>query len=324
MGNSSYDSSVYSKRIDHHRATGTSAFTHSSSIDSGAEEAKVHAKLDPSKANNAGLLIRESFDSPAHPASTAVAVLFDVTGSMADVPRTFIEQLGTLMQTLTKKGYLPDPQVLFGAIGDATSDRVPLQIGQFEAGNEMDEALSLVYLEGAGGGQNKESYELAMYYMARHVDMNCLTKRNKKGYLFITGDELPYPEVKKSEVKRVIGDSLEVNIPIADMLKELREKFEVFWIMPKGTSNWGRPDIEQPLRKLFGQNFLKLENPASVSELICATIGVWEGRSLDDIGTEMKDAGASTAKVKSAVDAVADLAAARNLAGAGTDKIARL
>lgn len=324
MGSSSYDHTVYSSRVDHHKKTGTSAFTHSARIDSGLEEAKVHKKLDPSKKNKAGLLIRESCDSAAHPASTSIAVLFDVTGSMAGTPPKFMESLGSLMATLTKKGYVTDPQVLFGAIGDATCDRVPLQVGQFEAGNEMDEALSLIHLEGGGGGQNTESYELAMYYMARHVDAHCFTKRGKKGYLFITGDELPYPKVKKSEVKHFIGDSLEVDIPLEDILTELREKFEVFWIMPGGTTNWGRPTIETPLKKLFGQNFLKLENADNISELVCATIGVWEGHDLHSIGEEMKEAGASKAKVKAAVDAVADLASARNLSGAGSDKVARL
>ena len=37
-----------------------------------------------------------------------------------------------------------DPQILFGAIGDATCDRVPLQIGQFESDNRMDDDLGRI------------------------------------------------------------------------------------------------------------------------------------------------------------------------------------
>jgi len=206
MGSSSYDSSVYSARIEHHRETHTDAFTHTAAVLSGATAAGVHESLDPSKPNRAGKLIRESFDSDLHPTANSIAVLFDVTGSMAEVPRLFVEALGTLMQTLTREGFVSDPQVLFGAIGDATTDRAPLQVGQYEAGNEMDAALTKILLERGGGPGYHESYELGMYYMARHTDLNSLTKREKKGYLFITGDELPYNEVKRHEVKQVIGE----------------------------------------------------------------------------------------------------------------------
>ena len=58
---------------------------------------------------------------------------------------------------------------MFGAIGDATCDRVPLQVGQFESDNRMDDDLGRIVLEGGGGGQQTESYELAMYFMARHT-----------------------------------------------------------------------------------------------------------------------------------------------------------
>lgn len=324
MGSSSYDSSVYSARMDHHKATGTSAFTHDTAISSGRISADVHEKLDPSKKNSAGKNIRESFDSDKHPTSNAVAVLFDVTGSMSGVPRVFVECLGTLMRTLVKKGYLNDPQVLFGAIGDAPHDRVPLQVGQFESGNEMDEALSLIYLEGQGGGTQQESYELGMYYMARHTDLHCYTNRKKKGYLFITGDECPYDKVKRSEVKDIIGDSLQADIPLKDMLEELREKFEVFWIMPGGTNNWGNEMIESKLQKLFGQHFLKLENPAHISELICTTIALCEGHDLEDVSDALVDSGSSKTKAAAAVDAVAALAASKNLKGKGSDKVARL
>ena len=67
------------------------------------------------------------------------------------------------------RGTPSDPQIMFGAIGDATCDRVPLQVGQFESDNRMDDDLGRIVLEGGGGGQMTESYELAMYFMARHT-----------------------------------------------------------------------------------------------------------------------------------------------------------
>ena len=98
---------------------------------------------------------------------------------------------------------------MFGAIGDATCDRAPLQVGQFESDNRMDDDLSRILLEGGGGGQKTESYELAMYFMARHTATDCYDKRGKRGYLFMIGDEMAYPRVKRAEVAAVIGDGLQ-------------------------------------------------------------------------------------------------------------------
>src|SRR5512144_834384 len=134
------------------------------------------------------MTVRESRDSAEHPVSLAVAVLFDVTGSMGTVPRVLQAKLPDLHSLVQRRGYVEHPQLLFGAIGDATCDRVPLQIGQFESDNRMDAQLGTIVLEGGGGGQRTESYELAAYFMARHTRLDSLVKRGRRGYLFIIGD----------------------------------------------------------------------------------------------------------------------------------------
>jgi hypothetical protein len=292
MGSSSYSDHIYTSTVGAARAAGVDPFAHTTAVRSGKASYTVHDLLDPKRLNKAGQLIRESRDSDAHPNSVGVAVLFDVTGSMSIVPRTFVDKLPKLMASLVKKGYLADPHVLFGAVGDATCDRVPLQIGQFEAGNEMDTAVTNILLEGGGGGQTTESYELGMYFMARKASMDCFEKRGKKGYLFLIGDENPYPRVKRTEVKDLIGDDLQEDIPTEAILKELQEKFEVFWIMPGGTQYWGNSAVEGRTQKLFGQNFLRMPNPEDVCELIVSTIGVCEGYDIRDIARGLKDVGA--------------------------------
>jgi hypothetical protein len=315
MGGSTYSSRVFDDTLGSTiRARGSAAaFAYSAAVASGAVATEVHPDLDPSKKNKAGRIVRESRDSDAHPDSVAVAVLFDETGSMGEVPKAFVEKLGSLMNLLTKKGYLADPHILFGAVGDAYSDEVPLQIGQFEAGNEMDSVLTKIYLEGNGGGQYKESYDLAMYFMARHTEMDCLEKRGKKGYLFILGDELLYPFVKKEQVKRLIGDNLQADIPVEQILEELREKFEVYWVFPKGSNYWDRKDINDGLRALFGQSFIRLEDPTSVAELIATTIGVNEGFDVKSIEADLAAAGSSKKAIKSASTALATYVASTAL-----------
>jgi hypothetical protein len=308
MGSSSYSDDAYSARASYHAKTGTDIFTHHADVTAGRTAAAVHDKLNPKKANAAGKRIRESFDSPEHPESQAIAVLFDVTGSMNTVPRLFLEKLPKLMALLVKKGYVAHPHILFGAMGDAYSDRVPIQIGQFEAGNEMDEALSLIFLEGNGGGQDMESYDLSMYYLARHTDMDCLKKRGKKGYLFILGDERLYPSVSKEHVEQHIGDTIEADIPVADLLTELREKFEVFWVMPGQTSHAHDDRVIQPMKKIFGERYLSLEEPGDVCELIASTIGLMEGYDLNGIKHDLKDVGADSGAVDRASSALVTFA----------------
>jgi hypothetical protein len=101
--------------------------------------------------------MRESRDCAEHPRSLAIAVLFDVTGSMGAVPRVLQAKLPQLLGLLLRKGYAADPQIMFGAIGDASCDGAPLQVGQFESDNRMDDDLGRILLEG-GGGQKTESY----------------------------------------------------------------------------------------------------------------------------------------------------------------------
>lgn len=305
MGSSSYSYDVFSRSMSAHAAAGTSAFTHDADISSGKTAIAVHPTLDPKlvagKASPyAGKVMRESRDSADHPDSVAIACIFDVTGSVGDGPRMFIKKLGALMNLIVSKGYLPDPQILFGAVGDETCDRVPLQIGQFESGNEMDASLGNIYIEGGGGGSSEESYELAMYMMARHTSADCWEKRGKKGYLFLVGDEKFRTKVSRGAIERIIGDKVEQDISTEDILSELREHYEVFWIFPN-CSQYYTSDITAPfLQKTFDQSFIRLENIEEIAELIAATIGIAEGFNPKDIITDLTDAGLSAAGAKRA------------------------
>src|SRR5262245_42645291 len=112
-----------------------------------------HALMDPK-----GVKLRESRDSAGHPQSLGIAFALDVTGSMGEIPRALATQtLPQFMKVLGQCG-VKDPQILFCAVGDATCDRAPLQVGQFESTAElMDQWLTWSYLEGGGGGGGSET-----------------------------------------------------------------------------------------------------------------------------------------------------------------------
>jgi hypothetical protein len=263
---------------------GKSAFAYS---DSGART--VHPSLDPFDVGR-----RESRDSHEHPNSLAIAVLFDVTGSMGSVPRTLQKKLPKLLGLVKDSGYAADPQIMFGAIGDATCDRAPLQVGQFESDNRMDGDLAHILLEGGGGGQKTESYELAMFFMARHTATDCVEKRGRRGYLFIIGDEMPYPAVKPREAKAWIGDELPQPVAIRNLVAQLTRRWDTYFILPEGAAHAGDGQVLGIWRSLLGQNVIELADLDAVCETIALTIGLGEQTiDLDQGLADLADVGSA-------------------------------
>ena len=125
-------------------------------------------------------------------------------------------------------------------------------MGQFESGNEIENDLNHLYLEGGGGGQKQESYELGLYFLARKARIDCLEKRGKRGYAFIIGDEMPYEKVSRREVRRVFGDTLQSDIPLRQILNEAEEKFEIYSILPNLTSYYNDAEVVDCWQGLFG------------------------------------------------------------------------
>src|SRR5258705_3828724 len=168
MGGTNWSDDHYRERAQLRARTGASAFAHDHNVRAGQAAAKAHRKMDP-----LGVKLRESRDSDAHPTSHAVGVLMDVTGSMREVPVILQANLPKLMGLLIRKGYLEHPQILIGGIGDATCDRAPLQLGQFESGIEIQDDPRKLFLEGGGGRHLTQSSQLAMYVMSRPTNLAC-------------------------------------------------------------------------------------------------------------------------------------------------------
>jgi hypothetical protein len=282
MGSGHWSSDIYETAERLRR--GKSAFTYS---DSGARS--VHPDLDPFDVGR-----RESRDSDEHPRSLAIAVLFDVTGSMGAVPRALQKKLPRLLGLLKDNRYVTDPQLMFGAIGDATCDRAPLQVGQFESDNRMDGDLERILLEGGGGGQKTESYELAMYFMARHTSTDCFEKRGKRGYLFIIGDEMPYPRVKPREVDAWIGDEIPQPVAVRNLIAQLTRRWDTYYILPAGASYAGDGQVLGTWRGLLGQNVIELADLDAVCETIALTVGLGEEAiDLDRGLADLQDVGST-------------------------------
>jgi len=258
-----------------------------------------------------GIKVRECRDSTGHPRSLGIVLALDVTGSMGEIPeRLAKEELPSLMRMLDEHG-VSDPQVLFMAIGDAFHDRAPLQVGQFESTAElMDQWLTWSWLEGQGGTPGHESYELALYFAARHVELDCLRLRDQRGYLFITGDEKPYPQLSRAAVRTVLGDELEEDLPLAVVVEEASRAVEPFFLIPDLER---RAACERAWRDLLGDRVICMESPRDTTACIVGIVAIEQGavKDLDAFARRLGDRGHDRQRIGAVVRALTPWAASR-------------
>lgn len=231
-----------------------------------------------------GVKYRESRDSDIHPDSLSIAVFLDVTGSMGRIPEVLVrEKLGSLMNTLINHG-IEHPQILFGGIGDHLTDRYPLQVGQFESGTEeLDKWLTEIYLEGGGGGQNKESYLLAWLFSARHTSCDCFEKRGQKGFLFTIGDESNWDKLQRERLEQIMGYAEAVTLTDKQLLEEVQRSYHVFHIHINEASYKNDPQVLGYWKGMLGERLIVLNDYNAIAETIAATVAMIQGTGLDEV-----------------------------------------
>jgi hypothetical protein len=258
--------------------------------------------------------IRESRDSALNPASNAIIVGLDVTGSMGMIADALARHgLGILVEELLVRRPVTDPHVMVMGIGDAWCDRVPLQVTQFEADIRIARQLEQIYLEHGGGGNNFESYNLPWYFAATRTSIDCLEKRKRKGYLFTVGDELPPPALLATHARRVLGEGPPQDISTRDLLMMVERLYHVFHVVVE-EGNYARqhlPDVMAKWTDLLGQRVLRLGDHTKLAEVVVSAIQVNEGLDVEAVAKSW--AGATALVVKRAVGSLT----VRNDSGAG-------
>ncbi|MBL3657915.1 hypothetical protein [Fulvivirga sediminis] len=255
---------------------------------------QIDKEMDPSE-----VVFRESRDSEEHPESLSIIVGLDVTGSMGGVPEIIVkETLPVLIGSLMEAG-IEHPQVLFLGIGDFVYDSAPLQVGQFESSAELlDRWLTKVFLEGGGGGNNQEGYNLAHLFAARHTAIDCWEKRKQKGFLFTIGDEPVFPEIPADIIKRYTSEKEAHTVTTKEIIAEAQEKYNVFHLHLEH-NEYSKSDVRKGnWKELLGENFIELPDFRTVAKKIAEVViqhhkstgvtnnGKTTDRNLDDIEIE--------------------------------------
>lgn len=245
MGGNDYDGDVGQRA----RSSQREVFTYRGYEGGDSEVARNPEKRECHKDLNVKDKNRECRDSAEHPNTTPIFVAMDVTASRGNDAKVIYEKMPMLIGQIIMKDYVPHPTLCIAAFGDATyGDLAPIQVGQFEADNRIDDNLAKIWLEEGGGGTGQESAELMAYYAARHTILDA-NNRGEKGYFFFCTDEGLYPKVSKEQVKKYIGDDLPEDIDTKTIFAELQQKYNVYVIYPQKKWEDRKDDIDVEIKK---------------------------------------------------------------------------
>lgn len=241
----------YSYRDAHLRSEERTARYSSMSSRQAQEEAFTQKQIDPEMVIKGKM--RESRDSEEHPNSFPVIIALDTTGSMGHIPMDLIKgSFPEIMKSIIEAG-IPDPQVCFIGVGDCYCDRAPIQCGQFESSDElMEKWFQKVYLEGGGGGNTGESYNLAWYFASRHTVTDSWEKRHKKGVLITIGDEPCLNEIPVLNITQLFGDGAQSGMLSTDLIQEASAQWELYHVHMGATQMYSA--VIEKWKKLLGED----------------------------------------------------------------------
>ena len=196
---------------------------------------------------------------------------------------------------LMLQGYVQDPTISFCAFGDCASDTAPLQVSDFGQGAQIDQMISKLFLEGGGGANLHESYEIVAYFYLA----NCQIINAELPYFFITGDEYYYNEILSFVISETLGLKPERDsFNSKDIWKLLLKKFNVFHLHKQYPGNEDQKIKEQWINTLGIERVLEVESPKACIDVILGVIALTSGtRSLEGYIADMRDRGQTVERV---------------------------
>lgn len=266
--------------------TASSWSSYSTSHVKGRDRATIFAARGMKDAYDpAGIRVRESRDSVDNPRSRPIVIGVDVTGSMGDLAeRLIVKGLNTTFTELMNRDLGFDPHVMAMAIGDATCDRAPLQVTEFEADIRIAKQLVDLWLEGGGGANRGESYSLAHAFAGLKTVHDAHLVRGQKGILFTVGDEPLLDGVTKEQLGRVLGVDAQSDLSARDCVEIASRTYELVHIIVDGSYARTRmSDVRASWDPVLPQRVLHLADPDKLSETIVSTIEMICGRDRDAV-----------------------------------------
>jgi hypothetical protein len=220
-------------------------------------------------------------DSISTDSTAPLVIITDHTGSMGDWTKTVFSKLPYL--DIEGKEYLGDDmEISFAAVGDVFSDKYPLQVRPFKKGTDLEAELKALVIEGNGGGQHFESYDIAAAYYAR----NCHMPNAVKPILVFIGDEGLYETIDKEHATTWARTLCEGRTSIYQIMVELKQKFSVYVVLKPYGSGYktnSKSDLDIKIEKqwteLLGEDHVcHLPDPTRVVDSIFGILAKETGR----------------------------------------------
>lgn len=282
MGSYSYDRDVYS----------SSSYSNWGSSSYSASKLSSDTLDDSVKPN--GKKIKSSSKNP-------IIIVLDVTGSNINFARLVYDKLPMFYGEIEQKGYLSDFDICVCAVGDASCDSYPIQIGTPAKGLEIDSWMEKLVLESGGGGQERESYELMAHYL-----LNCCEfESDVKPIVFFVADEKPYDKVKVNEAKDI---GLPIEAPY-DPWEELNKKFNnnVFVMLNKYCGYGFKDDITNKWKSILPyEHTLRIPEEKAIVDLMLGVLAI-QKQDLSDYVIDMKGRGQTQNRIEGVTNSLLEL-----------------
>lgn len=235
-------------------------------------------------------------------AKNPIVIALDVTGSMGSSTKIMFDKMPMFWGQIEQKGYLPDPAVSFCAVGDIYTDQAPLQVTDFERARAIHPWLEKIWLEGGGGGQTMESYDLAALFYLTRVDAPNI----EKGFFFFIGDEGFYPEMDGK--------------PTVLIFKKLTEVYETFFIhWPYHDNSIADERIVKQWKEVMEERLLILQDPKAIVDVMLGLIAMLMGiHDLASYEEDLRSRGQNAKRVNTVSDVIKDFCPNQSIIKADT------
>ena len=92
-----------------------------------------------------------------------------------------------------------------------------------------------------------------------------------------------YDEVSREEALQLFGDTLQANIPLASIVKECQEQYDIFFVIPTNTNHGRDHALRVYWEKLLGADRVLLVRDTSViCDAIVSAVQGQPGNNLED------------------------------------------
>ena len=230
-----------------------------------------------------------------------IIIALDVTGSNIDFAKLVYDKLPMFYGQIEEKGYLDDFDICICAVGDAKYDSYPIQIGTPAKGLEIDSWLEKIVLEGGGGGNRTESYEI----MAHYLNNYCKFESDANPIIFFIADESVVDKVSKRECEALGITCKEDYNP----WEELNKKFDnnVYVMLNRYC---GRDFVdsftESWKRILPKQHTIRIPEEKAIVDLMLGILAI-QKEELDDYAIDMKGRGQTIERIKGVTSSLKEL-----------------